>query len=148
MIPTEIDVHDVLTQLGYGRPDLVTRPTGRAVRGSIEIELAKLQRPAVVVLNFTDVRLLDCSCADEIVAKLVEQYLAGEDRVDAVFLLRGLHDHQIIDIEDVVRPRHLALVAEVEGGFKVIGEISQPALAFFSAMLRDAGFDRPFLPAA
>ena len=144
---TEIDVRDVLIQLGHGRPDLVTRPTGRAVRGSIEHELARLPRPAVIVLNFTSVRVIDCSCADEIVAKLVEQYLAGEDELGAVFLLRGLHDHQITDIEEVVRSRRLALVAEVEGALRVIGEIGDDARAAFRAMLRDAGFELPLTAA-
>jgi hypothetical protein len=143
----EIDVRDVLTQLGYGRPDLVTRPTGRAVRGSIEIELARLSRPAVVVLDFTEVRLLDCSCADEIVAKLVQQYLEGEDHFEALFLLRGLHDHQITDIEEVVRSRRLALVAEIEGALRVIGEVGDGVRAAFGVMLRDAGFEMPLIAA-
>lgn len=144
---TEIDVRTVLTQIGHGRPDLVTRPTGRAVRSSIEPLLAQLPRPAVIVLNFTAVRVIDCSCADEIVAKLVEQYLAGE-QLDAVFLLRGLHDHQITDIEEVLRNRRLALVAEVDGGaLRVIGEIGAQARAAFAVLLRDAGFELPLAPA-
>ena len=50
--------------------NLVTRATGAAVRGRIE---AALERSTcdVAVLDFSEVALLDFSCADEIVAKLV-----------------------------------------------------------------------------
>ena len=116
---TQIDVRDVLTQLGHGRPDLVTRPTGRAVRTSIEEALARLTGHATVVLDFSDVRIIDCSCADEIVAKLVRAALAAED-LDAEFLLRGLHAEQISDIEEVLRQQSLLLVAALDGMLRVV----------------------------
>lgn len=62
--------------------DLVTRPTGRAVRENIERHLAP---GTIAVMDFTGVGCLDYSCADEIVAKLVR------DKVK-VLLLRGLTD--------------------------------------------------------
>ena len=111
---TQIDVRDVALRLGHGKPDLVTRPTGRAVRSSIESALGALAGGTVVVLDFTDVRIIDCSCADEIVAKLVEASIGA-----AVFLLKGLHDDQIADIEHVLRPRHLALTAEGSGMLRI-----------------------------
>jgi len=49
--------------------DLVTRPTGAAVRGWIQNAIAQSTAPTTL-LDFTGVGLLDFSCADEIVAKL------------------------------------------------------------------------------
>ncbi|NIU79845.1 MAG: hypothetical protein GWN71_41805, partial [Gammaproteobacteria bacterium] len=52
----------------YG--DLVTRPTGKAVRHGIEQALARADGRQVAVIDFSTVRCLDISCADEIVGKL------------------------------------------------------------------------------
>lgn len=130
---TEIDVRGVLARLGPDRPDrrdLVTRPTGRAVRSSIETELALLSGRTVVVLDFTAVRIIDCSCADEIVAKLVMASLA-ESGLDAFFVIRGLDDHQMEDIEAVLRRQQLALVADVGGSLRLIGEVADEARRTF-----------------
>ena len=71
----------------YG--DLVTRPTGHAVRCGVEQVLAEYDGERVTVIDFTSVRLLDLSCADEIVAKLLLQHRSR------LFLLRGIsEDHQ------------------------------------------------------
>ena len=121
----------MLTQMGNGHPDLVTRPTGRAVRSSIETELARLSGRTVVVLDFSAVRIIDCSCADEIVAKLVQASLAIESPYDAFFLIRGLHEDQIGELEAVLRSQRLALVAETGGMLQLIGEVADDArLAF------------------
>jgi hypothetical protein len=111
--------------------DLVTRPTGRAVRSSIERELASLDGHTVVILDFSQVRIIDCSCADEIVAKLVAASLAAERFPDACFLVRGLTDEQIEDVEEVLRRQRLALVAEDRGHLRILGEVAeQERLAF------------------
>ncbi len=52
--------------------NLVTRPTGVAVRGRIESVLATSEWETAM-LDFSDVVLLDLSCADEVVAKLLEK---------------------------------------------------------------------------
>ena len=54
--------------------DLVTRPTGAAVRSGIEQLLSEMRDPTLTVIDFTHVGLLDFSCADEIVAKLLLRY--------------------------------------------------------------------------
>ena len=50
--------------------NLVTRPTGAAVRKEIEVVLSGLEEPSLTVIDFSQVGLLDFSCAEEIVAKL------------------------------------------------------------------------------
>jgi hypothetical protein len=131
---TQIDVRGVLARIGPDRPDLVTRPTGRAVRTSIETELASLTGRTVVVLDFSAVRIIDCSCADEIVAKLVRAYVATEMPLDAFFLIRGLEDHQIDDIDAVLRRQCLAMVAETQGQVRLIGDVADDARLAFSLL--------------
>lgn len=132
---TQIDVRGVLARVGPDRPDLVTRPTGRAVRTSIELELANLTGRTVVVLDFSAVRLVDCSCADEIVAKLIQGSLAGEDApLDAFFLIRGLHEDLLDELEEVLRRQRLALVAETNGSIRLIGDVAEQARIAFQRL--------------
>jgi len=131
---TQIDVRGVLARVGPDWPDrrdLVTRHTGRAVRSSIETELALLSGRTVVVLDFSAVRIIDCSCADEIVAKLVLSSLVSESSLDAFFVIRGLDDDQMDDIDEVLRRQRLVLVAEVGGALRLIGEVADEARLTF-----------------
>lgn len=112
MIP-HIYMHAVLQQSVAGfYADLVTRPTGRAVRENIERDL-----PAgtIAVMDFTGVGCLDYSCADEIVAKLVR------DKV-RILLLRGLTDAHRDTIEPVLAGHGLAAVcARADGLLDTVG---------------------------
>jgi hypothetical protein len=136
----QIDVRTMLARaLPSVQPDLVTRPTGRAVRTSIESELAALTGRTVVVLDFTDVRIIDCSCADEIVAQLVADSLAVEAARDAFFLIRGLTDDQLDDIDEVLRRRDLALVAETSGRIRLIGAVAEETQVAFERLAERGG---------
>ncbi len=94
--------------------NLVTRPTGAAVRAEIEALIA--DRPAglrtLTVIDFTHVGLLDYSCADEVVAKLLLRYVVPEPPYDAYFVLRGTHEAHVDAIETVLARYGLALVLE------------------------------------
>lgn len=101
--------------------NLVTRPTGRAVRLGVESQIVELTRERQIclsVLDFTQVRVLDYSCADEIVAKLLLRYAAEDRPGDAYFLAHGLADHHEEVIGEVLQRHGLLLVveAEVQGG--------------------------------
>jgi hypothetical protein len=108
--------------------DLVTRSTGRLVRTSIQQVLAASEGP-VALLDFSDVGLVDLSCADEIIAKLLldppgETYL----------VLQGLREEQLEAIEHVLEHHDLAaLVCDPAGGARPVGRVS-PDLrtAFFN----------------
>lgn len=110
-----IDVHEVLQRQVAGvYADLVTRPTGRAVREEIERTIAGVQA-RVTVIDFTHVGCVDYSCADEIVAKLLR-----DARV--ILLLRGINDGHREAIEPVVRSAGLAVVLEgPDGSLDVLG---------------------------
>lgn len=108
---------------------LVTRHTGRAVRLSIEERLADFDRHVLTVLDLRNVPLIDFSCADEVVAKLVVRHVnsaAGEGR--RFFLFRGVAEHHLDPIESTLTRQGLAIAAEtVDGQPLLLGEIDSLA---------------------
>jgi hypothetical protein len=116
----EIDVRAVLSRsVCEFHSDLVTRSTGRAVRSGIEAHLEEHPDVTVVVLDFSAVRVLDCSCADEIVAQLLLRSAPGAARGRGThFLVRGLDEVHADQIDEVLRRHDLSLVAEERGGAK------------------------------
>ena len=110
-MPT-IDLRSILQETVSGwYGDLVTRPTGHAVRRGVEEVLAEYDADQVAVIDFSSVRLLDLSCADEVVAKLLLQY--GRTRP---FLLRGSSEDHQEALEPVLRGHGLAAVARDRRG--------------------------------
>ena len=85
--------------------NLVTRPTGAAVRTRIEETLAR-SRCLTALLDFSEIELVDLSCADEVVAKLL---LAGRDV--CFFVLQGLREDQHEAIDHVLTHHRLAVAA-------------------------------------
>jgi hypothetical protein len=99
--------------------NLVTRPTGRAIRSGVESQLAELEgerQVTVSILDFTQVRVLDYSCADEIVAKLLLRYLGEERPAEAFFIVRNVQEHHVDAIEAVLERHGLLLVAVHDEG--------------------------------
>ena len=124
---SHINVHAVLQQAVAGfYTDLVTRPTGRAVRENIE---RALPPGTVAVMDFTGVGCLDYSCADEIVAKLVR------DKVK-VLLLRGLTDAHREAIEPVLAGAGLAVLCERPDGVLEGLGASEPAPALLDELVQ------------
>ena len=73
--------------------NLVTRSTGAAVRGQIEQLLMDAGERALTVIDFSQVSMIDLSCADEVVAKLLMRYADDTRPQDAYFLFRGVTEH-------------------------------------------------------
>jgi hypothetical protein len=105
--------------------NLVTRPTGRAVRMGVESQLAELsaeRQPCLSILDFSQVRVIDYSCADEIVAKLLLRYCVAERPGEVYFLVRGLQEHQEDAVEAVLERHGLLVSAERPGrGYHLLG---------------------------
>lgn len=107
-----IDLKIILAQTvsnTYG--DLVTRRTGAAVRGGVEQVLAEYDGQQVAIIDFSGVRLMDLSCADEIVAKLLLEH--GRARY---FLLRGVSEGHQEALEPVLQRHGLAAAAQDRSG--------------------------------
>ena len=122
-----IDVSTVLRQTLSCElySNLVTRPTGAAVRTQIEALLAESRERSLTVIDFSHVGMIDFSCADEVVAKLLLRYVAAEraDR-EAYFLFRGVNDDHWDAIEAVLERHGLALVLETVDGARIVGMVN------------------------
>jgi hypothetical protein len=91
--------------------NLVTRPTGRAVRGAIEKQIEETRGPCLSILDFSHVGVIDFSCADEVIAKLLVKYRSPDRPSEAFFVVQGASEHHRDLIESVLQRYNLLLVA-------------------------------------
>ena len=114
--------------------NLVTRPTGAAIRNRIQETMAGSDC-LTALLDFSDIELLDFSCADEVVAKLL---LAAEARGDGFVVLRGLREDQHEAIEHVLTHHRLAVAAlgpdEEHAEPRLLGWVTPDARAAFACV--------------
>ena len=129
-----IDLKTILhrtVSTGYG--DLVTRHTGRAVRGGVEELLEDADGSQVAVIDFGAVGCLDISCADEIVGKLL--LVHGSARH---FLLRGVTEAHCEAISLVLERHSMAVVAEDRcGQFQLLGPLGETVKRAFAAVMEN-----------
>jgi hypothetical protein len=106
--------------------NLVTRPTGAAVRGQIEEMLSGFSSTgtrALTIIDFSQVSMIDFSCADEVVAKLLLRYSRDDAPEDAYFVLRGVTEDHSDAIEAVLERHDLAAAVEAAEGVRVMGKL-------------------------
>jgi len=137
-----IDVHALLRRtVCHLYSDLVTRPTGNAVRRGIEEAVADRRRAgelAALVIDFSQVGLVDHSCADEIVAKLLLD-LRTEGRTPCHVVFRGLTSAHLEAIVPVLEHHGLALLMESAAGrLEPVGPLSVEARQVFDAVAAGA----------
>jgi len=116
--------------------NLVTRSTGAAVRGQIEQLLSESRERMLTVIDFSHVSMIDFSCADEVVAKLLMRYTTDDPPHDAYFLFRGVTDHHSDAIESVLERHGLALAVELDGEVQVMGVLSEDERRAWDAAYR------------
>lgn len=132
-----VDVRDLLSRtVASLYSHLITRPTGRAVRMAIEAQLREIRTPALSFVDFSSVSILDYSCADEVVAKLLIGLREGDPVSGDVYVyFRGLSSFHLDPIE-VVLERH-GLHAVVEDSLhsaSVLGPIPPAEHALWQAV--------------
>lgn len=115
---------------------LVTRPTGQAVRLAIENVLAEeTGAMSLSVIDLSQVTIIDFSCADEVVAKLLLRFLEEDRPKDAFFVFRGILEIHRDPIEVVLERQTLAAVSETgTGDFELIGSTSFKELEVWQAL--------------
>ena len=128
-----LQLHSLLPPpLARASRDLLTRPTGVAVRMRIERAMADAGS-GMTLLDFEFVGILDFSCADEIVAKLL--HLADTDRY---VVLAGVDDVQAEAIHHVLERQQLAILALPRGGGRrLLGLVTPDMEAVFDAAHRN-----------
>ncbi len=114
------DLYKLLKEeLGNGSKDLVTRPSGQAIRERIERDIEKESDGSVISLDFSKIGVIDYSCADEVIAKLISRLL-GSEYGDKYLLLTGLNENQRENIEVALERKELAIMAEMKGRERVV----------------------------
>lgn len=106
-------------ELKNGSSDLVTRTSGQVIRERIERDIEKERDGEVVALDFSRIGIIDYSCADEIVAKLISRLVSGEYG-DKYIVLKGLNENQKENIEVALERKDLAVMAEVNGRERIL----------------------------
>jgi len=106
-------------ELKNGSADLVTRNSGQAIRERIERDIVKEKDGEVIALDFSKIGVIDYSCADEIVAKLISRLISGEYG-DKYIVLSGINENQKENIEVALERKDLAVMAEMKDGKKIL----------------------------
>ena len=138
VVPMSIDLHSLVRRsVASLYSHLVTRPTGRALRLGIESQIIEIGSCCLSVLDFTQVVVLDYSCADEVVAKLLLRYRQADRPAEAYFIARGLSEQHREPIDTVLARHNLALVThDSERGFDLIGSVTDIERRVWSELCR------------
>ncbi len=117
--------------------NLVTRPTGAAVRTRIEATLAD-SNCLTALLDFSDIELVDLSCADEVVAKLLLTV-----RTAYFVVLQGLREDHHEAIDHVLTHHRLAVTAVPPGSHapRLLGWVPADARAAFGCIVERGPLD-------
>ena len=116
----DYDLYRILKEeLKNGSSDLVTRQSGQAIRERIEKDIVIEEDRSVVAIDFSGIGIVDYSCADEIVAKLVSRLLSNEYG-EKYIVLKGLNEHQKENIEVALERKDLAVMAIMENGTELL----------------------------
>ncbi len=116
---------------------LVTRPTGQALRLGIEAQISEIGALCLTVLDFSEVVVLDYSCADETVAKLIQRFQREDRPAEAYFLARGIDDRHRETIESVLGRQGLAITAQLGSGeITLLGSVSDGEQAAWEGLER------------
>lgn len=123
LVPFSVDLSSLVKRsVASLYSHLVTRPTGHALRLGIESQIAELGTSCISVLDFTQVVVLDYSCADEAVAKLIQRFQPSDRPAEAYFLAHGVAEQHREPLEEVLIRRGLVLAADVAGvGYTLLG---------------------------
>jgi hypothetical protein len=138
LVPLRFDMSDMVRRsVATLYSHLVTRPTGQALRLGIEAQISELGAVCLTVLDFTEVVVLDYSCADETLAKLIKRFQRDDRPAEAYFLARGIDDRHRETIEAVLGRQRLAVAAELADGERtVLGELSHTEREVWRALDR------------
>ncbi|OGW06335.1 MAG: hypothetical protein A2W77_05480 [Nitrospinae bacterium RIFCSPLOWO2_12_39_16] len=106
-------------ELKNGSADLVTRQSGQVIRERIERDISKEKDGEVIALDFSKIGIIDYSCADEIVAKLISR-LTSSEYGDKYIVLTGLSENQKENIEVALERKELSVMAEMTDSRKIL----------------------------
>ncbi|MBA7532663.1 hypothetical protein ES705_24893 [subsurface metagenome] len=107
---------------GFKPGFLVMREVGNFFKEAICKELDKLEANTVLEIDFTDVRFMDISCADEIVVKVLARLEAGEFP-ERFIVLSHIEEQHRENIGTALIVRKKAIIVKEEDGWSLLGEL-------------------------
>lgn len=117
------DVRDLMDE-HHATSNLVTRETGRSIREAIEARLEREPEGTVVAMDFSHVDIIDFSCADEVISKLVAR-LQSQEYGDKYVVLLGLTPTHEENIAVALERKKLAvLVSHADGSWRLLGSLN------------------------
>ncbi len=123
-------------ELQNGSADLVTRQSGQIIRNRIEKEIENAKDGEIVVLDFSNTGIIDYSCSDEIIAKLVSRLLSGEYG-DKYIILLGLNENHKENIEVALERKELAVMAQMnDSKILLLGSLNKYLAETLSLILK------------
>lgn len=102
--------------LTNGSKNLVTRETGKVMREALEGKIQSEPQGTVVVLDFSNVGIIDFSCAEEVIAKMMARLIQREYG-DKYILLTSLTPNQEENIHAALQTKRL-LALSLKGAKK------------------------------
>ena len=121
---TTYNIYKLLKEeLKNGSADLVTRQSGQVIRERIERDISREKDGEVIALDFSKIGIIDYSCADEIIAKLISR-LTSSEYGDKYIVLTGLSENQKENIEVALERKDLSVMAEMNGEKILIGSLN------------------------
>lgn len=137
VVPLRFDLSDLVKRsVATLYSNLVTRPTGQALRVGIESQISELGALCLTVLDFSQVVVLDYSCAEETVAKLLQRFQRQDRPADAYFIARGVDERHEDTLSTVLERQGLTMVAELADGPALIGHTTAVESAAWAALER------------
>lgn len=137
VVPLRFDMSDMVRRsVATLYSHLVTRPTGQALRLGIEAQISELGALCLTVLDFSEVVVLDYSCADETVAKLIQRFQRADRPAEAYFIARGIDDRHLETIDAVLARQDLTIAAELGGQVTLVGGVGEMERAAWEALER------------
>jgi hypothetical protein len=86
--------------------------------------LSELAAPRLTVIDFSQVGLLDFSCADEVVGKLVNETGRRAEAAETYFVIRGVRDDHFEAIESAMARYDCAILVERDDSrWQVVGRL-------------------------
>lgn len=110
MKTNKIDLHEVARQTSDNPSNLVTRPTGKAVRRELADRLEQESGEMAFVLSFSDIDIIDYSCADELFAKTAGRMRQGE-YPEKYLLLDDMQESHMENVGVALERKKLCLIA-------------------------------------
>ena len=71
-----IDIAKIARNCKIKLPDLITRPVGRSLYAAVKEKLEFVGAGETVLLDFEGVKVIDSSCVDELIVRLIQDSYA------------------------------------------------------------------------